>query len=137
MKYQPINPIAEYVDKYGDKKVIHCPKGRAMRVFKGEGTALIKLNRATAVLLGEAIRKRRLSLGMSMEELGIKAGLKSATPKQYVYSIEKASRQEGMRLGTLLMISSALGVEPGHLLPSVADAMELAGVSECSVVTIR
>lgn len=134
-KRVPINPVARFVDGYGDERIIHRgKKGRRLSVFNGPGTPQQQINRAVAVLLGQAIRVRRQKLGLSMRELSVRAGLVNVSPKQYISSIERASRQEGVRLGTLYALASALECEAGDLLPTVSDACQAAGIR---VGTIR
>lgn len=136
MKYLPANPIAEFEDKYGDRKIIHKPKGRSLRVWKDSETPALLMNRAVAVLLGNRIKAARERAGLTMEELGLRAGLASATPKQYVWGIENAVRGEGVRLGTLYVIAKALNVRVGDLLPEVGEAAEMAGVETKQIAMV-
>lgn len=128
-RFSPRNPVAAFTDEYGDEQIIHRPKGRRLSVYKGGNTPALLMNRAVAVLLGQNIRRERERCGMTMKELGEKCGLCTGSPKQYIYHIETGFRKEGVRLGTLFVIAEALGVAPQALLPSFAEAADLAGVS--------
>lgn len=128
MDYQPKNAVATFVDQYGDEQVIHRPKGRRLSVFKGLNTPAMKLNRAIAVLSGQRIRTRRLELGLSQKQLCQRAGLANVNPKQYIHAIEAATRNNGVRQGTLYALAYALECEPGELLPTKLEAMTLANV---------
>jgi transcriptional regulator with XRE-family HTH domain len=74
----------------------------------------------------------RLAQGLTLEELCLRAGLVSATPKSRMWEIENGTRKEGLRFGTLFALAHALGVEASDLLPSVAEALCLADISEQS-----
>lgn len=129
LSYQPKNVVASFVDDYGDTRLVHRPKGRGVRVAKLADTPSHLLNRATAILMGKKIRARREALGLSMRELSQMAGLSNANPKQYINAIEKATRQEGVRLGTLVALSHALKCQPGDLLPTTEEAVRYGGVN--------
>lgn len=135
--YKPKNLVATYVDSHGEERVIHSPKGRSLRRFDKSDTPQRRLNRAVAILLGHNIRDRRLALGLSQKDLCIRAGIVNSNPKQFISGIERAQRAEGMRLGTLFALATALECEPGLLLPSTAQAMETAGVGAKSQTTLE
>jgi DNA-binding Xre family transcriptional regulator len=126
--FEPRNPVAEFQDEHGDTQTIHRPKGRRLSVYRGGNTPVLRMNRAVAVLLGERIRARRLMLGMTQEQLCLKAGFVHTHPKQRMADIERATRAEGIRLGSLYAVAYALGCHPGDLLPPMDDVMKLAGV---------
>ena len=131
--FSPRNVVTTFENEFGDTKIIHRPKGSAMKIYKGGKTPVLAVNRAISVLMGRRIRARREALGMTMEQLGIAAGLMSQTPKQYIYSMEKSVRKEGVRLGTLFLLAKALGCSPADLLPSIDESMDAAGVSIATV----
>ena len=114
--------IAHFEDKFGDRREIYqeSPRG-ALKVKKLKDTVSHKMNRVAAVLIGQRIKERRIRAGMTLEELCEKSGLVSQKPKNRMWEIENAIRQEGVRLGTLFAIAYALGCEARDLLPSVSD----------------
>ena len=63
-------------------------------------------------LVGQNVRKRRLEMGMSQEELAHKAGLH----RTYVGGIERGERNPS--LSSLAKIADALDVDPQYLLSS-------------------
>lgn len=121
------NVVATFADKYGEVKQIHATR-HGLKVARGKSTVVLKLNGAIAPLIGLNIRRERLAQKMTLEQLCRKAGLASATPKSRMYEIEKGSRGEGIRMGTLYAIAVALGVAPSYLLPSTEEALRDAGV---------
>jgi DNA-binding Xre family transcriptional regulator len=127
--YQPTSPVAEFVDEYGDTQIVHRPRGRSLRVFRGLNTPALRLNRAVSGLMGERIKARRLELGLSLKEVAFRAGMQTVSPKQYIHSIETAKRGEGVRLGTLFALAYALECEPADLLPAASEVMKLAEVT--------
>lgn len=134
--YRPANPIATYTDAYGDERIIHAPAGarsRALRRFNNSDTPVLRMNRAVAILLGHAVRARRLALGMTAKQLCLRCGFANVNPKAAIYEIETAKRASGVRLGTLYALASALDCEPSDLLPTKAAAMEAAGVEAAAV----
>lgn len=137
VRYQPRNVIATYTDDFGEERTVHRPKGGGLRVAKNSDTPVARMNRAAAILIGQRIRARRLGLQMTMQELGERAGLKNANQKSYVNALEKATRQEGMRLGTLFALASALRCEVADLMPSTAEVLSAGGVRARSAVTLE
>ena len=135
-EYQPQNEVTRFTDKYGEEQIIHCPKGRALRLYKGVGTPSSKLNRAAAQLMGAMIKARRIELGLSMKELCQRAGFVDVNPKQRIWGIENATRGNGIRMGTLYALSMALDCEVDELLPKVDAVLELANVNVENIETI-
>jgi hypothetical protein len=133
VRYQPRNVIATYTDDFGEERAIHRPKGSGLRVAKNSDTPVHRMNRAAAILIGQRIRAARLAAQMTMQELGERAGLKNANQKAYVNALEKATRHEGMRLGTLFALATALDLEVSALLPTTAEVRAGAGVRTRSV----
>lgn len=122
--------VAEYVDKYGDTRVIH--KGRhGLRKKRTRSTPAMALNNVIGELIGEKIRDARIARGMSMEELCVRSGLSTATPKSRMWEIEKGVRPGSIKLGTLYAIALALDMDPAELLPSMDEVSECAGVDFC------
>ncbi|PZR34879.1 helix-turn-helix domain-containing protein [Caulobacter segnis] len=59
--------------------------------------------------IGQAVRRRRLELGMSQEELADAAGLH----RNYVGGIERGERNVGVK--AILVLARALATRPGTL----------------------
>lgn len=120
--------VAEYTDKYGDVRVIH--KTRAgMKTLQKRDTVTKVLARAIGPALGQNIKKARLEAGLSLKQLAEMSGIVCTPgPKQRIHEIESGGRQHGIRLGTLYALASALGKNPGDLLPPLEEVMREAGV---------
>lgn len=127
----------EFVDQYGESRVIHRNKGSALRVKKRQDSISHVLNRVAASLIGERIRARRLAAGLTLDGLLVKAGLSAgaAQGKNRMYEIENAGKNrsganaQGIRFGTLYAIAIALECEPTDLLPATKEIAERAGVA--------
>lgn len=126
---RPERVIASYEDQFGDTKLIHRPKGKALRIVKNCNTPALRMNRVAATLIGQKIKQLRLAKCMSLEELASLAGLASQTPKQYMWSIEQATRGEGVRTGTLYALAIALDCEVSDLLPTTGEVASAASVA--------
>lgn len=121
--YKPKNPVASYVDVYGETRIIHKPKGRRLSVFCGGNTVALRMNRASAILIGKKIKEIRLKKGISQRTLCVRAGLQNVNPKQYIHAIENATRQAGSRMGTLYAIAYALECEVYEIVPTINEVM--------------
>jgi DNA-binding Xre family transcriptional regulator len=131
-EYRPINPVASFVNDLGETRIIHRPRGKtqaSLRLLKETDTVSHRLNRAAAVLVGQRIKARRIEAGMTLEQLGVRAGLTGNPVKVYVFSIEKAARRQGIRFGTLYAIALALGCSISDLMPTPEEVQAAAGVS--------
>jgi DNA-binding Xre family transcriptional regulator len=137
VRWQPKNVVATYVDEYGEERAIHAPKGRRLSRATNSDTVVARMNRAAAILIGQRIRARRLEMGLTMKELGDRAGLKNANQKAYVNALEKSSRKEGMRFGTIFALATALHCEVADLLPTTAEVLAGAGVRAKAAVTLE
>lgn len=129
--YRAVNPVAQFVNDLGETRVIHRPKGKtraSLRLLKETDSVTHRLNRAAAILTGQRIKARRTEIGMTLEQLGVRAGLKANPVKVYVFSIERAARREGVRFGTLYAIALALDCQVWDLLPTTDDVRDAAGV---------
>lgn len=131
---KPKNPIASFVDEYGDTRIIHRKQGRRLSVFCGGDTVPLKMNRAAAILIGKNIKQRRLKLSMSQKRLCQIAGFQSVNPKQYISGIENAKRGGGCKTGSLYAIAYALQCEVCDLLPTVSQVLEAANIGESTKV---
>lgn len=127
---QPKNPVAEFTDQYGEKQVIHRKKGRRLSVFRNNETPVLVINRAVSILIGQKIKAKRLSLKMTLRDLCIRTGISNVNPKEYMWSIESATRMNGCRMGTLFAIARALNCEVSELLPTTKEALEYAEIKE-------
>ena len=122
--------IATFQDHFGEERRIYRESARsALKVAKNTDTVSHKMNRVAAVLIGARIKERRVAAGLTLEALCERAGLKAANPKQLMWEIENAIRQEGMRMGTLYAIAHVLECEPGELLPPVQEVASHAGIT--------
>ena len=133
---RPERVVASYEDQFGDVRLIHRPKGKALRIAKNCNTPALRMNRVAATLIGQKIKQRRLLKGYALEELATLAGLASQTPKQYMWSIEQATRGEGVRTGTLYALAIALDCEVSDLLPSTCEVAAAASVAFQQVVSL-
>ncbi|MCB0257153.1 MAG: helix-turn-helix transcriptional regulator [Anaerolineae bacterium] len=137
-KYQPRKVVGEMLDhKTGEKKIVHSPRGRSLRILKNMDTPALRLNRVAAVLIGERIRELRISREMTLEELATTAGLSSQTPRSYMWSIENAQRGQGIRLGTLFAIAAALDCKIDELLPSTGQVLKSAAAEFETFVRLK
>lgn len=127
---KPTNPIATFTDKFGDEQVIHRKKGRRLSVFTGGETPVLKMNRAAAILIGEKIKSKRILQGLTLRQLCLKAGLQNVNPKEYMFSIENATRMAGCRTGTLYALAFALNCEPTEIMPTVNEVVEYANINK-------
>lgn len=125
---EPVNPVAEFVDNYGETRVIHRKRGRRLSVFNGGDTPVLRMNRAAAILSGGLIKQKRIERGLTARELCLRAGFVDVNPKQRIYALENATREQGVRLGTLYALAHALECDVSDLLPSLPDVLKLAGV---------
>jgi len=121
------NVVAEFTDKYGDKRQIHHTR-HGLKVKNKKTTPILMLNPVIGRLVGEKIREKRKERGMTLEELCVKAGISSSTPKSRMWEIEKGVRGEGLRFGTLYVLAIALDVEVDELLPTKEEVMDMAGL---------
>lgn len=116
--------VTTFVDKYGDERVIYRSRSSKMTLKRKGVTPVIEISRALGEMVGARIKRARLRQGLSMEQLGIRAGLATSTPKQRIHEIEhgrKGDRREGVSLGTIYAIAFALDVPVCELLPTVDD----------------
>lgn len=121
--------VAEFVDRYGERRSIRRRKGKGLSVERVRVTPVHALNRAAGVLMGARIRAARERAGLTLEQLCVRAGLIAANPKQRMYEIERGHRQEGVRLGTLYALALALDAPVGDLLPTPEEVQREAGVN--------
>lgn len=134
-KYPPKNPLAKFIDRYGDEQIVHQPEGRKLAIYRGLTTVPAKLNPAVGILIGRKIKSRRQALGLSLAEVSVRAGMaQGGFPKQVMHAIENAgpgsNRTHGIRMGTLYALAYALECTPVDLMPSLAEVMEFAGIGE-------
>ena len=121
--------VVDFTDKYGDKRTIHKTR-HGLKLKRQRQTNALILNPIIGQLMGQRIRKARLSRGMTMAELCHRAGISSATPKSRIYEIEVGQRREAIRFGTLFAIAIALDVTPASLMPSVREVLAALGGGE-------
>lgn len=73
----------------------------------------MKSHREALAAFGDNVRRARVSLGLSQEELADRCGLH----RTYVGGIERGERNLGLL--NVLRIASALGCSPGSLLKGI------------------
>lgn len=120
--------VATFTTPTGDVRVIHKTR-RGLSVKRERSTNVLALTNAAAPLIGKRIREARLRAGLSLEEVGRRAGFRNANLKNYVWALENplASDRGAFRFGTLYALSFALGVSPHDLLPSTSEVLAAAG----------
>lgn len=121
--------IATYRDKFGEERTIHRTR-HGLRVRRQTATPALRMNQEVAGMIGARIRAVRERRGWTLKDLALRSGMDSGWPKNRMWEIENAVRKEGVRLGTLYAIASALGVEVIELMPTVAEVAEAAGVRD-------
>lgn len=122
------NVVATFKDRFGDDKIIHSTRN-GLKVKQSSETHCHVMSKAISGYIGERIRAVRQQKEMSMEELGLRAGLTAGSNmKQRVYAIEHNQQGRGIKFGTLYQIAIALGVEIGELLPTTETVKHMAGV---------
>lgn len=119
--------VAEFTDRFGETRQIHRNKN-GLAVKRGSKTVALRLNSVIAGLIGARICAERTRKGYTLEQLCLRAGLVSTTPKSRMWEIENNVRKEGLRFGTLVAVAVALDVEVSSLLPTNAEVLELAPV---------
>lgn len=108
--------VAKVLDQYGEERIIYRQKGmKDLRIKNTKTTLSLVCNRLSADYTAKQIKKFRLERGLTMEQLGIASGIKG-TPKCRIYEIEKNTRKDGIRMGTLYCIAEALQVEVYELI---------------------
>jgi hypothetical protein len=127
--------IAEFENRYGEKKVVHVTRS-GLRVKNNRSTVALELNRKISVIVGQKIKARRLELGLSLEEACIRSGLSSTTPKSRMWEIENCQAQQGLKLGTLYALSIGLETSPEELLPSLDEVLEKSNVTKIEQKTV-
>lgn len=130
------NEVARFENQYGEERVVHRTR-HGLTVRRNGTTPILAMNRSIAGMFGERVRALRLERGWTLEDLCIRAGLRSVNPKQRMWEIENSTRAEGVRLGTIYALAIALGVEVADLLPSTKDVAKEAGVRSVSVPELR
>lgn len=117
--------MAEFVDRWGDKQVIHRDKGGILKIRRNAPTVVLAMTKTVGAYAGERIREERIKAGLTGLGLAERSGLKGG--KEAIYAIENALNT-GVRLGTLYAIAAALNVSPFSLLPPVSLVIEQAGI---------
>lgn len=118
--------VTEFVDELGDKKIIHKDHRGRLAFRRNSSTTAALLTQIVAPLIGNRIKKERLKQGMTMRELGEKAGMAAASNKYLksrINEIEHGMRG-GIRFGTLYAFALALEVNPRQLLPTINEVLE-------------
>ena len=135
------SPIAKFVDRYGDERVIHKTKN-GLAVRRTDLTPGRMLGGPVGILVGQKVRAMRVARGLSQFDLALRCGMFDCG-KQRIHSIEcpPTTRSKGVLLSTLFVLAYALSCSVSDLLPSIEEAMEAAGIEEnhspVTIATIR
>lgn len=122
-------PLATFEDKYGDIRTVHRKPNGRIAVKRETKTTILAFNQEIGQLIGARIKAKRTEQGLTLKELGVKAGITDGDVKNRVWEIENCIRGQAMRMGTLVAFAWALGCEPGDLFPPVDEIMAACGVS--------
>lgn len=125
--------IATYEDKFGEKRVVHKSTDGQLRIKRQMQSPGARMNKVTSRLIGARIKAKRIERGLTLQELALRCGMGTGNPKERMWAIENATRNEGTKMGTLFVIAIALEVEATDLLPSVAEVAAAAGVGRVEV----
>lgn len=128
--------MVKFEDKYGDEKIIHLTRS-GLRVKRTKNTVSLALNAKAAELTSKNIKRKRQELGLTLEDVIIKAGIVSTTPKSRMWEIENNTAKGGMRLGTLYALAIALNCTPQDLLPSMENVIAESGVEITQQATVK
>lgn len=130
------NIVATFTDKFGDERKIHATR-QGLTVKRRTDTNCQILSKAISGYVGERIRAIRQKKEMTMEELGLRAGLTAGNHlKNRVFEIEHNYRSIGIRFGTVYQIAIALEVEITELLPSIETVKAMTNSRLINVQTI-
>ncbi len=122
-------------NRMGEPRTIHkTPNG--LRFKREAKTPILALNGEIGRLCGDRIKALRLERRMTLEELCVRAGIVSGTPKERMWEIESGARQGGLRFGTLYALAMALGVDVCDLLPSRQEVEHIARPVTRTVTTV-
>jgi DNA-binding Xre family transcriptional regulator len=128
--------IATFDDKFGEERVVHRATDGHLRVRRQMKTPGVRMNRIVSHLIGMRIKELRIERNLTLQELATACGMGTGNPKERMWSIENATRNEGVKMGTLYVIALALGVEVAELLPSVSEVALLADVQQVKVAQV-
>ncbi len=113
--------VAKVIDQYGEERIIYRQKGmKDLRIKNNSTTKTLEYNRIVSELVANRIKEIRLDKEMTMKELGELCGY-GANAKTRIYEMEKNTRKDGLRLGTLYVLCEALGVEIDELMPMAQE----------------
>lgn len=130
------NIVATFSDQFGEQRKIHSTRN-GLTVKRREDTHCNVLSKAISGYVGERIKAVRQSKEMSMEELGLRAGLTSGNNiKQRVWAIESNLQGRGIKFGTLYQIAIALDVAITELMPTTETVKQMTGTKMMPVATL-
>ncbi len=131
-----LNIVATYQDRFGEERKIHATR-HGLTVKRKTDTNCQILSKAISGYIGKRIREIRTFKEMTMEELGIRAGLTAGGHiKNRVYEIEHNYRSIGIRFGTVYQIAMALEVEVSELMPTVEAVKAMSGARLINIQTV-
>ncbi len=129
----------EFKNRYGETRVINGTR-KGLRVERVGDTVLSILSPVIALLLGKKIRKIRKEKGLTLKQVGDRAGFNYS--KNRMFEIENAtayrkdSNPQPIKMSTLYAIAYALKTTPTRLLPSMEDVMKESRIQEATLTRL-
>jgi hypothetical protein len=128
--------IAEYEDKYGERKIIWLTRG-GLRVKRNSSTLILELNPVVGKILSENLKKRRLQLGLTLKEAALRCGIVAGDPKSRMWEIENNLAKQGIRFGTLYALALGFETEVSKLLPTVNQVLRASNISRTEQTILK
>lgn len=119
--------VAQYTDRYGETQVIHKTRHGLKRKRRAL-TPFLQLNQPIGKLVGAKIKAKREERGWTLVEMARRVGIESGHPKQRIWEIENAVRNQAMRIGTLYAFAIVFDCPIDELLPTRDEVAQLAGI---------
>ena len=116
--------VATFTDKYGDERRVRQTQ-HGVKLQRVALTPALLANQPITQYIGARIKESRLRQGLTLEQLALKCGMVGGHPKNRMWTIEQGVNDGGVRMGTLYVICSALGVEPASLMPTLAEVRKM------------
>ncbi|MCK5604025.1 helix-turn-helix transcriptional regulator [Candidatus Pacearchaeota archaeon] len=129
----------EFKNRLGETRVIKGTR-TGLRVERVGDTVQSILSPVIAKLLGKKIRKTRKEKGLTLKQVGDRAGFNF--PKTRMFEIETAaayrkdSNPQPIKMSTLYAIAYALKTTPQRLLPSMRNVMKESGIQEATLTRL-
>ena len=98
---------------------------------------VLTINAKVAELMSARIKARRKKLGLTLEDVCVRAGIATTTPKSRMWEIENSVAKAGLRFGTIYALSIALECKPSDLMPSVDEVLAGASIETVTETTLK